>query len=149
MHLSYLGLFYRLGLAGLVSGMIGLEREFHDTRAGLRTYLLVGLGACLFTLVSAYGFSDFYSSHSAIRSDPTRIAAQIASGIGFLGAGIIISNERGRISGVTTAAGLWIAAAIGMACGAGFYSAAIITSIMALVALGPLSWAKKRWLPHD
>lgn len=148
-HLSYLEIFYRLGLAGLVSGLIGLEREFHDTRAGLRTYLLVGLGAALFTLVSAYGFSDYYQTHDAIRTDPTRIAAQIASGIGFLGAGIIISNERGRISGVTTAAGLWIAAAIGMACGAGFYSGAIITSVMALIALGPLSWAKKRWLPHD
>lgn len=148
-HLSNLELFYRLGLAALVSGIIGLEREFHhDTRAGLRTYFLVGVGACLFTLVSAYGFADYYThTHAAIRTDPTRIAAQIASGIGFLGAGIIIADSSGHISGVTTAAGLWIAAAIGMACGAGFYSAAILASIFTLFALGPLSWMKKRWLP--
>src|SRR6476646_5223454 len=104
-HLSNLELCYRLGLAGLVSGLIGLEREFHTTtRAGLRTYLLVGLGACLFTLVSAYGFADYYHSHSAIRTDPTRIAAQIASGIGFLGAGVIISDNAGKVKGLTTAA---------------------------------------------
>ena len=147
-HLSNLELFYRLGLAGLIAGLLGLEREFHKSRAGLRTYLMVGLGACLFTLVSAYGFADFYASHSAIRSDPTRIAAQIASGIGFLGAGVIIADSSGKIKGITTAAGLWIAAAIGMACGAGFYSAAIITAILTLIALGPLSWAK-RWLPSE
>ena len=148
-HLSNLELIYRLGLAAIVSGIIGLEREFHDTRAGLRTYLLVGVGAALFTLVSAYGFADYYHAQGTIRTDPTRIAAQVASGIGFLGAGVIISDNRGKVTGLTTAAGLWIAAAIGMACGAGFYSAAIITSVITLIALGPLSWAKKRWLPTE
>lgn len=147
-HLSNLQIFYRLGLAGLVAGLLGLEREFHNSRAGLRTYLMVGLGAALFTLVSAYGFADYFHTHSAIRTDPTRIAAQIASGIGFLGAGVIIADADGKVKGITTAAGLWIAAAIGMACGAGFYAAAIITSILTLFALGPLSWAK-RYLPSE
>lgn len=148
-HLSNLELFYRLGLAGLITGLIGLEREYHDSRAGLRTHLLVGLGSALFTLVSAYGFADYYNQHLNETIDPTRIAAQIASGIGFLGAGVIISTNTGKVKGLTTAASMWIAAAIGMACGAGYYQAAIITSVLALIALGPLSWIKKRWLPYD
>lgn len=140
LHITHLELFYRLGLAGIISGLIGLEREFHDSRAGLRTHVLVGLGAALFTIVGAYGFTEFQ------KVDPTRIAAQIASGIGFLGAGVIISDHRGKVTGLTTAASMWISAAIGMACGAGFYSAAIITTFIGLFTLGPLSWIKKRWL---
>ena len=105
-------------------GAIGLERELRDRAAGLRTHMLVGVGAALFTIVSAYGWSDFeFSARSGVVFDPTRIAAQIVTGIGFLGAGAIIRQGL-TVRGLTTAASLWIVAAIGMAAGAGFYSAA-------------------------
>ncbi|HTP19067.1 MAG TPA: MgtC/SapB family protein, partial [Solirubrobacteraceae bacterium] len=97
---------------------------------GLRTHLIVGLGAGLFTLVSAYGFTGASASHA----DPTRIAAQIVSGIGFLGAGAILRYGV-TVHGVTTAAALWISAAIGMAAAAGFYVGAVATTAIALVAL--------------
>jgi putative Mg2+ transporter-C (MgtC) family protein len=109
----------RLGLAVGLCSLIGLERSSRDEVAGLRTHALVGLGAALFTLVSAYGFAEFTTA-AGPRPDPTRIAAQIVSGIGFLGAGAIIRQGL-NVRGVTTASSLWIVAAIGMAAGAGFY----------------------------
>jgi putative Mg2+ transporter-C (MgtC) family protein len=113
----------------ILCGAIGLERQARDQVAGLRTHMIVGLGAALFTLVSAYGFLGYGS-----RVDPTRIAAQIVSGIGFLGAGTIIRHGV-TVRGVTTAGALWISAAIGMACAAGFYFGAVATTGIALVAL--------------
>ena len=101
--------------------------------AGLRTHTLVGLGAALFTLVSAYGFTDFATSALTPR-DPTRIAAQVVSGIGFLGAGAIIRQGFG-VRGVTTASSLWLVAAIGMAVAAGFYLGAIVTTALVLFVL--------------
>jgi putative Mg2+ transporter-C (MgtC) family protein len=128
----------RLALAAALGGAIGLERELRDREAGLRTHLLVSVGAALFTLVSAYGWSDFrFSTPEGVVFDPTRIAAQIVTGIGFLGAGAIIRQGL-SVRGLTTAATLWISAAIGMAAGAGYYSAAVIATALVLVSLWPL-----------
>jgi putative Mg2+ transporter-C (MgtC) family protein len=130
----------RLAVAALLGAAIGLEREMRERQAGLRTHLVVCVGSALFTLVSAYGFTDFLVSSgggAVARADPTRIAAQIVTGVGFLGAGAIIRQGL-SVSGLTTAATLWLVAAIGMAVGAGFWSAALITTAGALLTLGPL-----------
>jgi putative Mg2+ transporter-C (MgtC) family protein len=128
----------RLVLAGILGGAIGTEREIREREAGLRTHMLVAIGAALFTIVSAYGWSDFnFSQRSGITYDPTRIAAQIVTGIGFLGAGAIIRHGL-SVRGLTTAASLWVVAAIGIAAGAGYYSAAVVTTIVVLVSLWPL-----------
>ena len=128
----------RVVLAGVLGGAIGAEREIREREAGLRTHMLVSIGAALFTLVSAYGFSDFhFSNASGITYDPTRIAAQVVTGIGFLGAGAIIRQGL-SVRGLTTAASLWVVAAIGLATGAGYYSAALITTVVVLVSLWPL-----------
>ena len=128
----------RLVVAAGLGGAIGFERELRERQAGLRTHLVVSVGSALFTLVSAYGFHEFLvNGGSVVRADPTRIAAQIVSGIGFLGAGAIIRQGL-SVRGLTTAATLWLVAAIGMAAGAGYYSGAIIATVGALLTLGPL-----------
>ena len=127
----------RLAIVVVLCGAIGLERQARDEIAGLRTHVIVGVGAALFTLVSAYGFTEFSQS----RIDPTRIAAQVVSGIGFLGAGAILRHGA-TVRGVTTAAALWISAAIGMATAAGFYAGAVATTAIALVALVALQRLK-------
>ncbi len=128
----------RVALAAVLGSVLGLERELREREAGLRTHLLVSVGSALFTIVSAYGFREFLNSGaSVVRADPTRIAAQIVTGIGFLGAGAIIRQGL-SIRGLTTAATLWVVAAIGLAAGAGYYSAAVITTAIALIALWPL-----------
>lgn len=136
----------RLALAGILGGLIGLERELREREAGLRTHLLVAVGAALFTIVGAYGFSSFRLT------DPTRIAAQIVTGIGFLGAGAII-RQGSTIRGLTTAATLWVVAAVGLASGAGYYSAALITTALVLLALWPLRiaayWMLRRFRTED
>ena len=129
----------RLLAIAVLRGLIGLERETRDQAAGFRTHILLGLGAALFTLVSAYGFAEFTraaleSGGRGARFDPTRIAAQVVTGVGFLGAGAII--RRGLdVRGLTTAASLWAAAAIGLASGAGYYFGAAATTAVVLVAL--------------
>ena len=139
-ELTFLDLFARLGAAALLTGAIGLERELRERTAGLRTHMLVGVGAALFTVVSAYGWSEFtFSREGGTILDPTRVAAQIVTGIGFLGAGAILRQGL-TVRGLTTAAGLWVVAAIGMAAGAGFYSAALIGTAIVLVGLGPFRW---------
>lgn len=115
----------RLLVAMLLGGMVGLEREYRAKDAGFRTHFLVALGSALFTLVSVYGFTEGVK-------DTSRVAAQVVSGIGFLGAGLIVF-QRNVIRGLTTAAGLWVTAAIGMACGVGqFYMAALVTVLVLL-----------------
>lgn len=133
--------FGRLALAAVLGSVIGLERELREREAGLRTHLLVALGAALFTIVSAFGFHDILTSGDGRLAvlDPSRIAAQIVSGIGFLGAGAIIRQGL-TIRGLTTAATLWVVAAIGMACGAGLYLIAVLATLVALVALWPLRY---------
>ena len=136
--LSWAEILLRVSLAGALGAAIGIERELRDREAGLRTHLLVAVGSALFTLVSAYGFRDFdYGAGTGFTLDPTRIAAQIVTGIGFLGAGAII-RQGISVRGLTTAATLWIVAAIGLASGAGYYSAAVITTAVVLFALYPL-----------
>jgi putative Mg2+ transporter-C (MgtC) family protein len=130
--LSWPHVLLRLVVAAGLGGAIGFERELRERQAGLRTHLVVSVGAALFTLVSAYAFRNF-----GTKVDPTRIAAQIVSGIGFLGAGAIIRQGL-SVRGLTTAATLWLVAAIGMASGAGYYDGALIATLGALITLGPL-----------
>ncbi|HEX2505406.1 MAG TPA: MgtC/SapB family protein [Gaiellaceae bacterium] len=132
----------RLLVAAALSGAVGLEREIRERVAGLRTHMLVGVGAALFTLVSAYAWADFvFDRDQGTVYDPTRIAAQIVTGIGFLGAGVIF-RQGASVRGLTTAAGLWVVAAIGVSCGAGYYEAAAITTGIVLVAFGPVRWVE-------
>ena len=128
----------RVALAAALGGAIGAERELREREAGFRTHLIVSVGAALFTLVSAYAWTDWaFSTRAGLVFDPTRIAAQIVSGIGFLGAGAIIRQGL-SVRGLTTAATLWVVAAIGMAAGAGYYWAAVATTGVVLVSLWPL-----------
>ena len=136
----------RLALGLVLGALIGLERELHRQPAGFRTHSLVALGAALFTIISAYGFAGPLV-------DPTRIAAQIVSGIGFIGAGTIL-QYRGNIRGLTTAASLWSVAAIGMAAGAGLLAMAAIGTALILVVLALLdrveAFARRRMgLPNE
>lgn len=128
----------RLTLSVVLSGLIGLERQLHRRNAGLRTHILVCLGSCLIMLTSLYVF-DIYENKAAI--DPARIAAGVITGIGFLGAGTII-RERTEVKGLTTAASLWVVAAIGLAVGCGFYSASLFTAALTLLALLVLRYAE-------
>ena len=138
----------RLAVAGGLGAAIGFEREIRDREAGIRTHLLVSLGSALFTIVSAYGFHEFLTSgDNIVRTDPTRIAAQIVTGIGFLGAGAII-REGLSIRGLTTAATLWVVAAIGMACGAGYYWPAAAATVLTILALWPLRLLAYRLIEH-
>ena len=104
----------RLVVAAALGAAVGVEREVREREAGIRTHLLVSLGSCLFTIVSAYGFHEFLvGGTNIVRADPTRIAAQIVTGIGFLGAGAILRSGR-NVHGMTTAATIWVNAAIGI-----------------------------------
>jgi len=133
-------LIWRLGLALLLSATIGLDRELRQKSAGLRTYTLVGLGSALFMLISKYGFFDVLDNQNAVL-DPSRVAAQIVSGIGFIGAGLIFVRQD-AVRGLTTAAGVWLVAAIGAAAGASLPVLAIATTVAYFVTvhiLAPLS----------
>jgi putative Mg2+ transporter-C (MgtC) family protein len=123
-----------LGIALLLSMTVGFERQLRGKQAGLRTHALVGLGSALFMLVSKYGFNDLLGVHG-VSLDPSRVAAQIVSGIGFLGAGIIVFRSD-AVRGLTTAASVWLTAAIGMACGGSlFVLAGVVTAAYFLVVL--------------
>src|SRR5438093_394618 len=140
----------RLVVAGVLGGVIGLERELDEKAAGLRTHILVSVGSALFTLVSAYGFAGILhhsGSNVLVRLDPSRIAAQIVTGIGFLGAGVIF-RQGFTIRGLTTAASLWLVAAIGMAAGAGYWAGAVLATGVGVVSLRPLEWLKERIIPQ-
>jgi putative Mg2+ transporter-C (MgtC) family protein len=137
-------LLYRLLAAALLGGLIGLERDIHGRAAGLRTNLLVCVGSALFMIVSeaVASIGEIEASGSIIRADPGRIAAQVITGIGFLGAGAIIKFGF-SIRGLTTAACLWIVAGIGLACGAGYYLVALAVTIIALFCLIALNMVEK------
>lgn len=121
----------RLFTALLLGGVIGIEREWHSKDAGFRTHFLVALGSALFCVVSQYGFAEQLK-------DSSRVAAQVVSGVGFLGAGTIIF-QKNVVRGLTTAAGLWVTAAIGLACGTGMYAVAIVTTVMVILGLEVLN----------
>ena len=129
----------RLCLASLLGGVVGIERGSGDRPAGLRTHILVSAGSALLMLVSAYAFQDWTGNH-----DPGRIAAQVVSGIGFLGAGTIL-HEGFNVRGLTTAASLWMVAAIGLACGAGMYIIAIVATVIMLITLITFHELEKRF----
>lgn len=126
----------RLLIAAGLCGLIGLEREFKRHPAGFRTHLLVGLGSCLIMLLSLYGFKDFIhlSSMSSIRYDPSRLASYVVSGIGFLGGGTILVHGM-TVKGLTTAASIWVVAAIGLVVGIGMYYIAIFSTIVVILSL--------------
>ena len=127
----------RLLVAGLMGVLIGLEREYRAKEAGYRTHFLVALGSCLMMIVSQYGFTDVLKA-DLVRLDPSRIAAQVVSGIGFIGAGTIILQKQ-VVRGLTTAAGIWATGGIGLAIGAGMYAIGVTATLLALVGLELLS----------
>lgn len=124
----------RLLMATALGALIGVEREYHAKEAGVRTHLLVAVGSCLFMILSAYGF-DAFLDQDHVSFDPSRIAAQVVTGIGFLGAGTIILQKQ-VVRGLTTAAGVWVTAAIGLACGIGMYLIAAVTTVIVIASLG-------------
>ncbi|WNQ13336.1 MgtC/SapB family protein [Paenibacillus aurantius] len=131
----------RLLLAALCGGLIGLEREWNHHAAGFRTHILVCIGSAAIMLLSIYGFSQFVTEEN-VRMDPARLAAQVISGIGFLGAGAIMRTGA-TVSGLTTAASIWVVAAIGLCVGAGFYYCAGLATLLVLVSLFLLNkWEK-------
>ena len=144
MIISYWTILLRLVLALLLGSIVGLEREQKERGAGMRTLALVTLGSSLFTIISAYGFLDLLGLPH-VTLDPTRIASYIVAGIGFLGAGtIFMSREREKVKGLTTAASIWVMAAIGIACGAGLLLEAITTTLLTLIVLVVLSYVEGR-----
>lgn len=124
--LEFHTIFFRLLLSTVLSGVIGFERGLRGRAAGLRTHILVGMGATLLVMTGVYGVENL-----GYAADPMRLAAQVVSGIGFLGAGTILVRGKTMVMGLTTAAGLWATAAIGIAIGAGFYGGAVVTAIIA------------------
>ena len=138
----------RLFCAAVLGGIIGLEREYRSKEAGFRTHFLVALGSALFMIVSAYGFSDAMDNELQ-RWDVSRVAAQVVSGIGFIGAGTIIFRKtENMVSGLTTAAGLWVTAAIGLACGGGMYILAIGSTLMVLAGLEAFNYFLHKFDKH-
>jgi putative Mg2+ transporter-C (MgtC) family protein len=144
--IDYLHISIRLLGAGILGGLIGWEREISNHPAGFRTHILVCMGSTLIMLLSIYGFSD-WMEHENVRADPARLAAQVISGIGFLGAGTILRHGF-NVTGLTTAASLWVVAGIGLAVGAGFYYAAIFTTFLVLVSLVFLNRMERFLIKH-
>jgi putative Mg2+ transporter-C (MgtC) family protein len=140
----------RLGLACLLGGLIGLEREIGHHDAGLRTHTLVALASCVFTLVAWEIYQHIRAIEQPVTGDPIRIIEAVTAGAGFLAAGIIFQSGS-RVHGLTTGAGVWTAAAIGVACGAGAYAIAVITTFMALVVLFGFALLKRKmgWNDED
>jgi putative Mg2+ transporter-C (MgtC) family protein len=140
--LSWPAIVGRLALAALLGGALGLEREADGHDAGLRTHVLLSLGSALFSVASVGAFDEFIGRRETtnVNVDVTRVAAYVAPGVGFIGAGVIVKNARGGrhaglVRGLTTAASLWTAAAIGVAAGLGFWVGAVTSAVIALVAL--------------
>lgn len=145
-HLSHWELFMRMTVAALLGGLVGLEREWSNHAAGFRTHILVCLGSTTIMLLSVYGFSDFVLENN-VRIDPARLAAQVISGIGFLGAGAILRNGS-VVTGLTTAASVWVVAAIGLCVGAGFLFVAFLCTFFVIVSLYLLNKWEKHLMRH-
>ena len=131
----------RLLVAGILGAIIGLDREYRAKEAGYRTHFLVSLGSALIMIVSQYGFQEIIKENS-VTLDPSRVAAQVVSGIGFIGAGTIIFQKQ-IVRGLTTAAGIWATAGIGLAVGAGMYVIGIAAMVLTLIGLEVLSYLFK------
>ncbi|QEE48142.1 MgtC/SapB family protein [Flavobacterium alkalisoli] len=144
--LSWTEILLRLVLAAIFGAVIGIERERKDWAAGMRTHMMVCMGASLIMMVSSFGFSDTMGKEH-VELDPSRVAAQIVSGIGFIGAGAILFLKPTTVLGLTTAAGLWTVAGIGMATGGGMYIAAGITTVLAIIILWGLQPLQKKFFP--
>ena len=144
----------RLFMALILGFALGLERELTNKYAGLRTHILVCLGACIFTLISIYGFPTYAPGDNVIVNnatgirDTSRVAAQIVTGIGFIGAGTVLRNGP-MVFGLTTAATLWISASIGMACGAGIFDIAIIATVLSVAVLTLIRIFERQFLPSS
>ena len=137
-EVTYIAIAVRIAVAVVLGGIIGLERGLKNRPAGLRTYMLVCVGACLIMVTNQYIYQAFGTG------DPVRMGAQVVSGIGFLGAGTIIVTKRNQIKGLTTAAGLWAAAAVGLSVGIGLYEAAVIGGAVIFIVLSLIhSWDNK------
>lgn len=145
-QLGHWDLFVRMVLAAVLGGLVGIEREWNNHAAGFRTHILVCLGSTTIMLLSIYGFSDFVAE-SNVRIDPARLAAQVISGIGFLGAGAILRNGS-VIKGLTTAASVWVVAAIGLCVGAGFLFVAFLCTFFVIISLYVLNKWEKHLLRH-
>lgn len=143
--LSHKEIVLRLILAAILGAIVGIERERKNWTAGMRTHMMVCLGSSLMMMVSSFGFADVLNMDH-VTLDPSRIAAQVVSGIGFLGAGTIILLRQGIVRGLTTASGLWTVAGVGLACGGGMYFAASITTAFALIILWALQPIEKRFV---
>lgn len=139
----------RLLLAILLGGIIGLEREIRNRPAGLRTHILVSLAAASFTLITVEIYHEVSeASGSAARVDPVRIVDAVTAGVAFIAAGAIIQSQ-GDVKGLTTGAAIWLAGAIGVACGIGFYLVASLAAGLAVVVLRAVGWAEEKWLGKD
>lgn len=130
----------RILLSAIIGGIIGIEREAHNRPAGLRTHILVTTGAALIMLLSNYGFD-----YTVSKGDPARLAAQVVSGIGFLGAGTIL-RDGSNIKGLTTAASLWVCGGLGLAIGNGYYLGALVTTVIVFISLSLLSGFEKKFI---
>lgn len=137
---------YQLFLAIFLGALLGIEREYKRKEAGLQTYSLVALGTCLFTIIS-YGLADSFVGNESVSFDPLRVVQAIAIGIGFIGAGSIFRQSSG-IEGLTTAAGLWVTAAVGMAIGFKLYFLAIFTTLLSLLVLAGFGLLEHKVFPR-
>lgn len=137
----------RLGVAAVLGGLVGLERERLERAAGLRTHAVVAVASALIMIVSAYGFSDVLVEGNPIVLDPSRVAAQVVSGIGFLGAGVIIFRKN-AVRGLTTAASVWSVAGIGLACGGGLLTTAAIATAFILIVQAGLRPIERKFFDH-
>lgn len=145
-ELSWAEVSLRLVLAAIFGAAIGMERERKEWAAGMRTHMMVCVGSALMMLVSSFGFSDTYGVKD-VMLDPSRVAAQIISGIGFIGAGTILFLKPNKVLGLTTASGLWTVAGIGMATGGGMYFAAVATTILSIIILWGMQPLQKKFSP--
>jgi putative Mg2+ transporter-C (MgtC) family protein len=146
--LAPLELFLRLAIAGVFGAVIGFDRQVKNKPAGLRTHTLVSLAAALFTLITFELYFDLTQRGEAQGADPIRIIEAVTSGVAFLAAGAIIRSG-GNIRGLTTGANMWLAGAIGVACGAGFYTLAVLGALFSVIIITLLHRFERRYLPND
>lgn len=147
-HIDEKEIFVRIIVAAVLGGIIGIEREQKEWVAGLRTHIIVTVGAALAMIVSIHGYEDVLGKRG-FDIDPSRVAAQVVSGVGFLGAGTIIFLKKEVIKGLTTAASIWSMAVIGLAVGGGMYWAAVIATLLILFVLGGIKWIEKQFFTKD